>query len=169
MVIDCLVPPNLAALGVKRQGDGKVADLSTIWDTPYPLLTNYQKLMRRLLWQAYAGGTRQMQGPSHVQGFITSGYRDDIIEGRGSSPHLFAIALDIAAGGVRDQVRAARFAVEYFNRIGFYPENGFIHVDLATPAWMQRYGGRLFWVRKGGKYTSFDDLGEAILFTEGRS
>lgn len=169
MIISDLVIPNLAVLGVERRGDGVAPDLETIWISPYPVLTNYQKLMRRLGWKAYAGGTRDMQGPSYVQGYITSGYRDLVLGGNTNSPHLFAIALDIAAGGIREQVRAARLAVDYFNRIGLYPENGFIHVDLATPTWMQRHGGRLFWVRKGGKYTSFDDLAKAIIFAEGRS
>lgn len=154
-----LIPPNLAALGVKRQGDGKAADLVTIYRTPYPVLKNYRRFCEVAGLEPFAGGTYTEQGENWKAGFITSGYRDDLIDGRTQSPHLHAIAIDVVIGSVHKQLAAAPIAVDYFTRLGLYPFNGFIHLDLATREWMVQHGGRRFWFRDAaGKYHSFDQL-----------
>lgn len=159
-----LVPPNLAVLGVKRRLPMIVPDLLTIWETPYPVITRYKILCDRLGIIPFAGGELRQQGPSSEIGYITSGYRSAIIGGNMCSPHLYALALDIAIGDVHRQVVAARVAVDLFSRVGLYPDNGFIHIDLVNDAWLERYHGRLYWVRKDGSYTSFDELEPAIEF-----
>ena len=159
-----LLPPNLAKLGLPRATDPDVPDLITIWRTPYPVLTRYKVLCKDLRIQPFAGGTYRKQGPPTKPGYITSGYRDGIINARISSPHRFALAIDMAIGPIEDQVAAAKRALFLFSRIGFYPDNGFIHLDLVSEAWMKRYRGRQFWVRKNGVYTSFDIFEAAAEF-----
>ena len=163
MIVDCLVPPNLAALGVKRQGDGKAADLATIWATPYPVITNYKLWCNDMGWEPFAGGTRHKQGPYGKPGFLLSGYRDTILEGRVHSPHRYAFALDSAVAKAL-QAEAAIKADKRFARIGLYPDDGFIHIDLAPQCWIDKYGGAPYWVRKNGVYTSFDWLEDAVVF-----
>ena len=163
----CLLPQNLAAFGVKRQGDGMAADLLTIWKTTYPVITNYKKVMARVGWVPFAGGTMDYQGPRTLQGFITSGYRDQLIEGRKNSPHLYAIALDFGVGPPKEQARVARLASDLFYRIGLYPDNGFIHVDLMPSDWIRRYNAARYWVRKNGVYRPFDNLDNAIIYSGG--
>jgi hypothetical protein len=156
-----LAPVNLASVGLGRVVRDS-ADLITIWKTPYPVLTNYKKLCRRLNWRPFSGGTHKCQGLSGQAGYITSGYRDK--GGNINSAHKFALAIDVAIGDIEAQVKISRVAVKYFIRIGLYPENGFIHLDLANRLWMKKYGGRRFWVRKNGIYTCFDEMEEMIGF-----
>jgi hypothetical protein len=158
-----LIPPNLADFGLKQATMPGIADLITIWRTPYPVLTRYEIFCEKLGIEPFAGGTYQLQGHPNKVGYITSGYRDDIIEGRNNSPHRFALAIDVIIGGIEQQVQAAFVASQLFPRIGLYPHNGFLHLDLANSAWMKKYGGRRYWVRdKLGHYFSFDDLQNAI-------
>lgn len=160
-----LLPPNLAKLGLKRATEADIPDLITIWKTPYPVLTRYKILCKDLRMQPFAGGTYEKQGLSVRPGYITSGYRDSIIEGRKNSPHQFALAIDVAIGDCEHQIQAAFFAAPLFPRIGFYPHNGFMHFDLASEAWMRKYSGRQYWVRnKAGIYSSFDILEDAVKY-----
>ena len=166
MLIDCLVPPNLAQLGVRRQGNGKAADLLTIWATPYPVITNYKLWCRDMGWKPFAGGNLHRQGRYGEPGFLLSGYRDTILEGRAHSPHLYAFALDSAVP--KDvQAEAAVKADKHFARVGLYPDNAFIHIDLAPQCWIDKYGGARYWVRKKGIYRSFNVLSDAIDFAGG--
>lgn len=161
-----LLPPNLARLGLPRATEPDVPDLITVWKTPYPVLTRYGLLCKDLRIQPFAGGTYERQGPRTKPGYITSGYRDGILNCRINSPHRFALAIDVAIGPIEIQIAVAQRAQAYFPRIGLYPSNGFIHLDLASEAWMKRYHGRRFWVRVQGAYTSFDILEAAIDFVK---
>lgn len=161
-----LLPPNLAKLGLPKATEPDVPDLTTIWKTPYPVLTRYKLLCKDLGIQQFAGGTYEQQGPPTKPGYITSGYRDGVINCRVNSPHRFALAVDVIVGQIEQQIKAARRAQAYFPRIGLYPGNSFIHLDLASEAWMKRYRGRRFWVRMRGIYTSFDILEAAIDFVK---
>lgn len=159
-----LLPPNLAVLGLNKASEPGAPDLETIWKTPYPVLTRYKLLCKELKIQPFAAGRYQRQGPCTKAGYITSGYRDDIINCRINSPHRFALAIDVIVGPIEKQIAAARHAQAYFPRIGLYPGNSFIHLDLASEAWMKQYRGRRFWVRIQNVYTSFDILEAAIDF-----
>jgi hypothetical protein len=163
MIDVSLVPPNLAAFGVRRR-IGPQADLLTIWDTPYPVITNFTRVCRELGLDPFNGGTHDRQGP-HGPGYVTSGYRDNVLEGRPNSPHRFGLALDVVVGDVDAQIEFAGVAVKHFTRVGLYPGDGFVHVDLCPLCWMQKYGGRRFWVRRSGTYTSFDTFEAAVDFT----
>ena len=159
-----LVPPNLAALGVPRQTPDGTADLETIWRTPYPVIGNYEKFCRDAALAAFGGGTRQKQG-ARIPGYITSGYRDATIDNNTLSPHKFAFALDIIIGPLQAQLRCAEIAKRYFSRIGLYPEQGFIHVDLAPDNWVEQYGKAWSWVKTDGVYHTFNNLRGAILWS----
>lgn len=163
-----LLPPNLAKLGLKRATEPDIPDLVTIWKTPYPVLTRYKYLCGVAGIQPFAGGTYEQQGPSSRIGYITSGYRDGIINCRINSPHLFALAIDVFVGPIEKQISFAKKAQKYFPRIGLYPDNKFIHLDLSSEAWMKKYRGRRFWVRLNNVYTSFDILDAAIDFARER-
>jgi hypothetical protein len=148
-MIDVL-PINLAEdLGIRRKPPLSAADLKTIWKiTPYPVITNYLRLCKLVGWEPFGGGTRQVQGDPHKVGYITSGYRDAILNGNKLSAHRYGLALDVCAGGPEDQIRAAEMAVEHglFNRIGLYPRHGFMHFDLMPTAWIEKYHRTRFWV-----------------------
>jgi len=160
-----LVPPNLAALGVKRATPIDTPDLITLAKAAYPVLEKYGDFCNELKLSPFAGGTFRKQVSPLKPGYITSGYRDN--SDRENSPHLFALAIDVFVGDIAAQIRAAEVARKYFVRIGLYPDNHFIHLDLANEAWMLKYHGRRYWVRKSGQYTSFDDLSSAIRYAEG--
>lgn len=164
-----LIPPNLSALGIERKVPEPKADLLTIWDTPYPVLTNYIKWAERMGFAPFAGGDYREQGPEGQEGYINSGYRT----GPGKSAHYFAIAIDPTMPDLARQIRGAIKAEGLFTRVGLYPHHKIIHLDQAPIAWMKRFGGRRYWVcekvqasggKEARKYTSFDILNEAIIF-----
>jgi len=156
--------PNLAVLGTPRQVGPPEADLITIWRTPYPVLKRYILLCGDMGVKPFAGGTYKRQGAGHEVGFITSGYRNKIIAGSKNSPHLFALAIDIAVGDIHQQIKWARKAQQHFYRIGLYPENGIIHVDLCNQTWQRRHGAPASWVRLGKKYHHKEGLEQSIQF-----
>ena len=164
-----LLPQNLSALGVKRQIEEPKPDLLTIWDTTYPVLTNYIKWAERMGFAPFAGGDYREQGPDWEEGYINSGYRT----GPGKSAHLFAIAIDPIMPELDRQIEGATKAKGLFTRVGLYPHHKIVHLDLAPIAWMEKFGGRRYWVcekvitpqkKEARKYTSFDVLNEAIIF-----
>lgn len=159
-----LIPPNLMTLGVRRRQYPE-ADLETIWLTPYPMLTNYELMCKDLRIDPYGGGTRQRQGDRWRPGYILSGYRDEIVDGNGGSPHFRAAAIDMTAPG-GGQILMAQVADWHFTRVGLYPQNNFLHVDLMPRIYWERYGLAKYWVRISGKYHHFDTLEEAIEFAK---
>jgi len=158
-----IIAPNLAIMGVPRATPDHIPDLITVRATPYPVLTRYKLLCQDFRVIPFAGGDYVNQGPNWNTGFVTSGYR---IHGSENSPHRFALAIDIAVGDLAEQIKWGRQALRYFFRVGLYPQNGIIHVDLCDEHWQRRFGGRPSWVRIDGKYTSFATLEEAIAFAE---
>ena len=80
------------------------------------------------------------------------------------SPHLEGRAVDIHAKNM-DIVSLAKQAKDIgFTRIGLYPSNYFIHVDVLAPR------PSASWVRsKTGKYIYFKELEEAIKFIKGEN
>ena len=112
--------------------------------------------------EPFAGGTYQKQGSKFRPGYITSGYRSKITEGRRNSPHLYGLALDIAVGDAYEQAIWAKAADMLYTRVGLYPDNGFIHVDMMPKVWCSHYHGTKYWVKKGDKYKGLWSLSEAI-------
>ncbi len=159
-----LLIPNLATMGVRRMTEDGQADLETIWRTPYPVIRNYRKLMRLMRLPLFGGGTIQNQR-MRQNGFITSGYRDEIVGGNKTSPHRFAIALDFIAVGAQLQIDIATEAVNYglFRRVGFYPVRGFMHVDIAPHNWIRRYNKCWYWVNRPDRA---DPLSKDIIMSE---
>jgi len=83
------------------------------------------------------------------------------IGGYVDSPHLHGMAADISVKGM-DIFTLARKAKEVgFSRIGLYPYNNFIHVDVVEPypsaSWMRQ---------KDGKFKYFLTLEKAILWLQ---
>ena len=77
------------------------------------------------------------------------------------SPHLYGKAVDISVRGM-DIIALAKIAKEIgFSRIGLYPFENFIHIDVVEPY------PSVSWVRKkDGKYKYFLTLEKAIKFIE---
>ena len=159
MIITDLVIPNLAVLGVKRRGDGVAPDLQTIWISPYPVITRYTLWCERMGWVPFGAGNMRNLGSG--VGVPTSGYRDQIIEGRKQSPHLHAIALDCYVPA-HLQKDAAIEADQLFARVGMYPDRNFMHIDLVPESWIAKYGARRYWVQRKGVYTYADTVAESI-------
>jgi hypothetical protein len=176
-----LLPPNLAAFGRKRavgtDKDGP-PDIITVWKTPYPVLTNYEKMCLQANIEAYGGGTWQKQGSHWREGYITSGFRESL--GAKNTPHKFGIAIDVVIIGLLRQVEIARIAMEFFVRIGIYPDDNIMHFDLAPLIWQRKYHGTPFWVKLSEpqivrgeqklapKYYAFHELEKAIRFAKDR-
>ena len=80
------------------------------------------------------------------------------------SPHLEGRAVDIHAKNM-GLIELAKEAKNIsFTRIGIYPSNYFIHVDILKPRPSES------WVRsKTGKYIYFKELEEAIKFIKGEN
>jgi len=90
---------------------------------------------------------------------VTSGYRCPLynskVNGYSNSPHMKGKAADIVAN--IPMWFFAKMAKEVgFTRIGLYPRNGFIHVDLMKPS------PSASWIRRDGEYTYYRTLEEAI-------
>lgn len=145
-----LIPPHLSNMGVKRATPKDVPDLITVAKTPFPVLARYVQVCNKMDVVPFAGGTWAQQGPKYKVGYITSGYREELT--RDHSPHCYALALDIAVGDITEQIRWGDCAIHFYTRIGFYPDSGFIHVDLAPIVWMKAYGGTRYWIKVGEKY-----------------
>ena len=83
---------------------------------------------------------------------VTSGYRcqqyNESVNGFVRSPHLEGLAADIYCKGM-DIYKLAGRADLIFSRVGIYPDNNFIHVDIVPPHPSK------FWVRRNGKYKYF--------------
>lgn len=162
--LSALLPPNLAALGVPRQGDGQTADLDTIWRTPYPVIGNYLKWCELVGLTPFGGGDREEQGSGDQAGYINSGYRDTILYGNKTSAHLMALALDIVVGHIQDQMVLGVPAVAsgLFCRLGVYPSRGIIHLDQVPDNWMARHNKARLWLHdmKDGQMLrkSFPDI-----------
>lgn len=161
-----LIPPNLAALGVSRQVQPPAPDLITVWQTPYPVLTNYKLLCADVGIEAFAGGTYLKQGSSWLPGYVSSGYRVSI--GAENSPHKYALAIDVVAPKLELQIELVRFALKYFTRSGLYPNMSIIHLDLMPAVWIKKFNAARHWVcfKMGDKktYHNFGDLDSAIRF-----
>lgn len=151
--------PSLAKMGLKRATPKNIPDLITIYKSPYPVLSRYLILCEKLSLIPYGGGTHIHQGALQP-GYITSGYRDD----SDTSPHGFAVALDIAIGNTEGQIHAGRKALTIFKRVGLYPQNGIIHVDLFSAELRRYYGKPNFWVRIDGVYYHFEQYELACTF-----
>lgn len=154
-----LIIPNLAKLGVPRLAPAGEADLETIWLTPYPVITNYLALCNYLKIEPFGGGSRQYQGEKRT-GYITSGFRTELIGSNFNSPHRFGIAIDFIV--LENIVEVASGASLYYNRVGVYPDNKFIHVDLAQNNWIKKYNKRRFWVNSSSEYSYFDTIEKTI-------
>ena len=83
------------------------------------------------------------------------------VYGFADSPHLYGKAVDIYVKGM-DIITLARKAKEIgFSRVGLYPNNHFIHVDIIEPY------PNASWVRdKKGFYHYFLALEKAILWLQ---
>lgn len=159
-----LLPPNLATLGVRRRDPN--VDLETIWLSPYPVISSYVRLVELCpTLDEFGGGTRLNQG--HTPGRITSGYRDQVLEGNITSPHLFAFALDIFIPDLADQIKYGSKASKIFKRVGIYPDRKIIHVDLAPDNWIKKYNKARFWIcrrreHSSSQYRYFNSFEEVI-------
>lgn len=159
-------PPNLCKLGLKRATPNDVPDLVTIWKSPYPVLLPYMSLCAEVGWNPYANGTYKEQGEFWRKGYITSGYRDNIIEGNYNSPHHYAFAIDISTGSMDRQIEVALKARYKYARIGLYHNQNFIHVDAAPYNWIEHYNKANYWVKRNGVYHYFESFGEMIDFAQ---
>jgi len=167
MIVQAHEPINLCKLGWKRVTYPE-ADLETPWRTPYPIHTNYLLMCQDLGIEPYGGGDRNNQG-ERKNGYITSGYRDKVLGGNMNSPHFYAFAFDIVFINPDDQVEASLVAHNYFTRVGLYPLNGIIHVDLAPEVWIRRYAKARFWTKTARGYLYFESITEANRYVhEGR-
>lgn len=172
------LPVNLASMGLERFVAVPEVDLNTIWRTPYPIITNYKKVCKIIGLDFLGKGGYDVHTDNplnpifkqgeHSDGYILSGYRDEIINWNINSMHRYAMALDPEVHSVEKQVEVGRAALkEGFTRIGFYPDRKFMHWDMAPPNWIEQFKKRRFWVEIDGTKQSFDEIDHAIEFMVG--
>ena len=89
---------------------------------------------------------------------VTSGLRcknyNTLIGGYPNSPHITGMAADITC-----KIPMAIFATvasTIFSRVGLYPDNNFIHVDICKPNPSEA------WIRRNGVYTYYKTFKEAL-------
>lgn len=161
-----LLPPLIAEVGVSRNTPAPVADILTVTlpgFRDYPLHSCYQQFCDRLSWIPYGGGSILVPGDRWQVGSITSGFRDEIMNGNRFSAHRYALAFDISVGDATAQLIAARVAAELFPRVGCYPYNGFLHVDLMPDIWTVRYDKKKYWVKgREGYILGTNDFQEVV-------
>ena len=121
-------------------------DIETIRRTPYPVLSRHKLWCRRLGYDGVDFGR------------ITSGYRDEVIDGNKESPHHYGFAIDTA---IDDMLKAADVARELFARIGFYPGRSFLHLDQAPDNWIKYHCKARYWVNTRGVYRVYDEYEQA--------
>jgi len=128
---------NLAKQGIKRVIGPPESDIMRVREYHPEVLEKYDELKKQ--WGDYIK--------------INSGYRDKAIGKIKNSPHMFAIALDLAVGNTLKQIELGKMALDCgFCRVGLYPCKGIIHVDIADDDWIKRYHGAPFWVSIEGAY-----------------
>jgi uncharacterized protein YcbK (DUF882 family) len=142
---------NLAIKGVKRILEDPEPDIETVKIYHPEVISNYYNLSQRF--------------PPHSY-WITSGYRDQTIDAK-NSPHFYAIALDIHVGSILRQIAWGFHAIEdkLFTRIGLYPEEKIVHLDLCDKEWMNKYSGSSYWVKKKGEYRGFENFQDAAKYS----
>ena len=168
------LPINLAVMGVEQKGK---IDLDTIWLTPYPVITTFKKVCEATELDFLGGFGRMIRKPGkapvfiqggHMNGYILSGYRSEIINGNAGSMHRYAMALDVEVHNIDKQVEVGREAIKQgFTRVGFYPNRLFMHLDMAPDNWIDRFAKKRFWVEIDGTKQSFDEIDQAIGFMIG--
>ena len=130
-------------------------DVKTILENNPELLVAYKALLNRM-------EIKELDKDIGA-GRILSGYRSYIynkqIGGVSDSAHRYGLALDIAVGDVREQIKWAREADKIFNRIGVYPNMGIIHVDLMPYGESYKHGSQ-YWVRKRTQYIATSSIGQ---------
>lgn len=155
------LPQNLAKFGVSKEPN---TDLGTIWKTTYPVLTNYMKLCKQFGIKPFGGGSRKKQGNEVM--VITSGYRDYPVNGNDNSAHMYATAIDCYQPTIMTQLKMARqvYTDELFNRVGLYPQNKFIHLDIMPDGWIKRYNKAQYWANVDGKMKVFPTIFDLTAF-----
>ena len=92
---------------------------------------------------------------------ISSGIRcrkyNKKIGGYINSPHLTGKAVDIHVRNMSLKELAINAKEVGFTRVGIYPDNHFIHVDIIRP-WKSAS-----WIRRKGRYTYYKTLEEALI------
>ena len=133
-------------------------DIETIKQYHPEVWTQYVELCKRM------GGSPGICKYKPTQCCVTSGYRHPFynkeIGGAGNSPHQYGVALDIYTGkGAEQQLKAAKLAEGLFTRVGIYPTDTHIHVDLMP---LKEEYQTAFWIGKGGttlaKATTIQEL-----------
>lgn len=161
-----LIIPNLALLGVPRRvpAEDPQPDLVTIWMNPWPVLTNYKRLCHKVGLVPFTGGSYLKQG-KRENGYITSGYRNELINENVNSPHRFGIALDFIVDNIDLMIEVLREAVPSgFTRVGCYPERKFVHVDIAPDDWIEKFSKSRFWLYTNEyEYLSYNELQDALI------
>lgn len=157
-----LLPQNLGKLGLLRRVPAPKADLLTIWDTSYPVIRPYQELCREFEFLRAFGGGGMLDQKTQYPGYITSGYRSELIGNNVHSMHRYALAIDVAIGVVERQIQVANVARNYFERIGFYPDRGFIHLDQCPVQLMRKLNKTRFWVITKESSRAFNDYEQAV-------
>lgn len=107
-------------------------DIATIKQYHPEVWVQYEELCKKM--GASPGACKYLK----TKCCITSGYRHPAynkeIGGAANSPHQLGVALDIYVGkDVKEQLKWADAADELFTRVGIYPSQGHIHIDLAPP------------------------------------
>lgn len=156
-----IVPPCLAKLGISRETSKP--DIYTVQRWYPQVIENYKYLCNAVGVEEFGGGTFNNQG--YNLGYIISGYRNIVLEGRYSSPHFWALALDFFADLIyKKRLEMFKRAAKFFNRVGLYRNKNTLHVDMVNEAWLQKYTETQshYWVvDKNNNYHMFNDLERA--------
>lgn len=113
-------------------------DIETIKQYYPEVWSQYVELCKRMGFVNILGNPPGSCKDTPTKCCITSGYRHPAynkeIGGATNSAHQYGVALDIKVGrGLQEQLKWAIEASNLFTRIGIYPSDTHIHVDLMPP------------------------------------
>ena len=141
------VNPILQPLKVPKQ---KGVDIETIRAINPNVLANYEALCKEMKATSLFGQAPYVCSGAKYQCCITDGYRsskyNSDIGGAKDSAHLYGLALDIYVGNYQEQLKWAKVASKYFTRVGIYPGDSHIHVDMLPVQGASNF----YWIGKGG-------------------
>ena len=128
-------------------------DVKTIEEYHPEVLNQYAQLCKEMKAVDASDNPPGVCKGTPVKCCIKSGYRDPDynkkIRGASSSPHMYALALDIHVGNdINEQLKWAKTASNFFTRVGIYPGSSHIHVDLMP---LKGQFATSYWIGSGGK------------------
>ena len=187
-----LEPINISQIpcNVPRQTPEPYADILSVWQSPFPVITSYLEVCRLTGLYPFGGGVvlfsngkcLEMDGEDILRSLhefwkmVKAGWEINYFN-QGDLPgkiisgyridkgiHGCLLAIDYHVGNLERQIEVARTARNYFTCIGLYPQKTFIHNDISNEIWRIKHRPNWkYWV-KSDEYHRQDSFFDMVRF-----